>query len=478
MPSSGEKKVFSLSRVTKAIELQIQKATNNSAFWIRAEIAQIKIHTSGHCYLNIVEEVDGRTLAKMQARIWSSTLIGIRNELGGDFNHILKQGNEIVFKGQVNFHPVYGLQIDISTIDLEFNLGQLEKRKRETLARLKTEGLLEKNSQLQLPTIIQRVALIASENTAGYNDFYKQIIQNHHGYKIHVTHFHAPVQGDGAAEQIRKQLLDIPYHQFDAICLIRGGGSKLDLDCFNDYEMCKAIAECPLPVITGIGHETDLTVADNVAHTSQKTPTALAAFLLQRMQDFEQRIYQLYVYATKAATQKLHHEKTRISNYTEVIRRDPISKCQLLRGDLSKKSGRLVRETLEKLNDQKELLRKSMVQIEGDTLNRIKLVEKPKLQQFQRDLHQQSGHIIRIQNDQLQGFYHSIEMVKPERTLARGFSITKKDGEYISTVTELAVGDQLETRVFDQIIFSRITRVSSWKKKDSRMTRLFRNSKK
>jgi exodeoxyribonuclease VII large subunit len=212
---------------------------------------------------------------------------------------------------------------------------------------------------------------------------------------------------------------------------------------------------------------------------SQKTPTALAAFLLQRMQDFEQRLYELYVHVARAGTQKVHLQKTRVSNYAEVVRRDPISKCQLLRGDLAKKGGRLVRETRENLANQREFLRHSMVQMENDTLNRIKLTEKPLLQQFQRELAQHSSQILRSQQEQLNGFVHAIEMVKPERTLARGFSITKKDGEYLSRQTELLIGDQIETRVFDQIIVSRITRVSSWKKKkNSLTTRLFRNSKK
>jgi exodeoxyribonuclease VII large subunit len=222
MSAQQERKVFALSKVTAAIERQIRQATLNTAVWIRAEISQIQFHHgSGHCYIELVEQEADSIKAKMRATIWASTLSGIRDELGDDFKNVLKQGVEIVFRGLVKFHPVHGLQINISAVDLEFNLGQLEKRKRETIARLKKEGLLEQNAQLKLPTIVQRVALIASENTAGYNDFFKQLDHNEQGYKVHVTHFHAQVQGDGAAEQMRLRLLNIPFDQFDAICLIR-----------------------------------------------------------------------------------------------------------------------------------------------------------------------------------------------------------------------------------------------------------------
>ncbi len=265
------------------------------ALWIRCEIGQLN-ESGGHIFMDLVqknEETD-EIIARAESVIWKKSLKQIINSSQLPLEQILQEGNEVLFKTQVDFHERYGLKLIVEEIDGDFTLGKILVRRTEILQRLKKRGLLYKNASLKLPHVIQKVAVISSANAAGLQDYLQQIQHNPLGYKIENTLFATTVQGDRAAQNITKQLESIKRKpDFDIVVIIRGGGARLDLSAFDEYDLGKAIAKCPLPVITGIGHDVDETVADQVAHTDLKTPTAVADFIIHHNSAFEFRMEQM-----------------------------------------------------------------------------------------------------------------------------------------------------------------------------------------
>ncbi|MEI6157228.1 MAG: exodeoxyribonuclease VII large subunit, partial [Atribacterota bacterium] len=243
-----------------------------STIWVTAEIASIRTNQSGHCYLDLVEKNDDRVVAQAKAIIWvyhyRSLLQAFENATG----ETLKKDLKVLFQVEVSYHPVYGLSLNILDIDPTYSLGEMARKKRETLDRLVREGLIDLNKQLSLALVPQRVAIISSPQAAGYGDFITHLQNNPWGYQFSLHLFPALVQGEGAAIYISQALRQVrrKYEFFDIAVIVRGGGSQVDLSCFDDYQIAREIACLPLPVITGIGHERDDSVADRVAHTRMK----------------------------------------------------------------------------------------------------------------------------------------------------------------------------------------------------------------
>jgi exodeoxyribonuclease VII large subunit len=265
------------------------------ALWIRCEIAQMN-ESGGHLFLDLVQKAEDsdEIVARAEAVIWSRTFKKMRKKPRLSLDKILLEGNEILFKAQVDFHERYGYKLVIEEVDTDFTLGQILVKRAEVLQRLKKERLLHKNAKLNLPLVIQKVAVISSANAAGLQDYINQIVTNPYGYKIENTLFAATVQGDRAAQNVSNQIATISRKEaYDVVIIIRGGGARLDLSAFDEYELGKAIANCPIPLITGIGHDVDETVSDQVAHTDLKTPTAVADFILHHNAMFEGQIEQM-----------------------------------------------------------------------------------------------------------------------------------------------------------------------------------------
>lgn len=285
--------------------------------WVVAEISECKVNYAGHCYLELVERPDNGKAPVAQARaiIWASTykLIGsyFRFETGSD----IAAGMKVLLKCAVSYHPVYGLSLVISDIDPGYTLGETERLRRQTIAQLREEGVFEMNKEFELPEVIQRIAVVSSPKAAGYRDFMQELEAS--PYRFETRLFPAVMQGEAAENSLVDaldavaELGDVP---FDAVVIIRGGGSTSDLGCFDNYRLCAYVAQFPLPVITGIGHDKDVSVADMVAHTSLKTPTAVAAFLVDRAAAVDGRLDDLGERVRSRARQTLMAETNRIEN--------------------------------------------------------------------------------------------------------------------------------------------------------------------
>lgn len=264
---------------------------NNIGFiqhWVKVEVESCNESSSGHYYLELLEkDPNGVIVAKASARIWRSNA-HIIDQFTLETGKEIKQGISIVVKATVQYNARYGLSLSISEIDSNFSIGLREKEKRETIKKLEDAGRMEKQKGLSLPYLPSSIAIISSSNAAGYGDFVKHLNNNAEGFRYNYTLFQSLMQGDSAPANIIEQLEDIEQTgQYNLVLILRGGGAESDMFCFDDYDLCEAVADFPIPVITAIGHEKDYHVIDMVAHSYCKTPTALAAYLIEWTQNVE-----------------------------------------------------------------------------------------------------------------------------------------------------------------------------------------------
>lgn len=279
------------------LELQelIRDGLENSfpgSIWISAEIASVQVRANGHCYLELCRSEQARILARVKATIWKSRylpLIAYFREATGD---VLKAGMEIMARVQLNYSEIYGLSLNIEEIEPAYTLGAAELQRRKTLEQLQEQGLLELQKQLIPAAIPYRLAVISAHDAAGYEDFCHQLLDNPYGFAFEIDLFPAIMQGTAAPESITDALASIETAdcQYDAVLIMRGGGSSLDLACFDDFALCFAIANCPIPVYTAIGHDRDNHAADAVAFDYVKTPTALAELFIDAVAAEDERI--------------------------------------------------------------------------------------------------------------------------------------------------------------------------------------------
>ena len=260
--------------------------------WVKAEISSLNRKQNGHCYLDLSQSGRGGILAKVRATIWASRWNYIDQYFRSVTGSSLEAGMEVLFRAQVVFHQVYGLSLDIDEVDPEFTLGAAERERQLTIARLEKEGLIDLQKELCLPPLPYSLAVVSAPGAAGYGDFCHHLLGNEYGFVFRVDLFEAVMQGQQAPESIMAALGGIISSsiEYDAVLIMRGGGSDLDLACFDDYELAAAIARCPLPVFTAIGHDKDYHVADMVANTFVKTPTALADLFLDCFIAEDQRV--------------------------------------------------------------------------------------------------------------------------------------------------------------------------------------------
>lgn len=274
-------KQYSLSELCALIE-DVVSTELSDTYWVRAEIASLS-SKGGHGYFELVEKgSQGLLSAKIKATCWSHVFsmlrLYFRQETGAD----LQSGMQVLVEVEVTFHPVYGLSLNIINIDPSYTVGDIARQRQQTIARLQEEGICDMQRQLTLPTLPRRLAVISSDSAAGYEDFTHQLAAS--GYAVQTVLFPAVMQGE-RAEASMLEALDAVFareEDFDAVVIIRGGGATTDLQCFDSYNLCAHCAQFPLPILSGIGHTRDVSVLDIVVHSALKTPTAVAAFIVDR----------------------------------------------------------------------------------------------------------------------------------------------------------------------------------------------------
>lgn len=302
----------SLSQLCAGIQLALEN-TLPDVYWVVAEITELTSHRNGHCYLTLVEKgPKGEPIAQMRATIWAARWEAVRYAFLEATGQMLGPGMRVLVAATVEFHPRYGLSLDVRAVDASFSLGELARARQAALEKLERLGLLELNKRHELPPLAHRLAIISSATAAGYQDFVHQLSGSTYAFRL--TLFPATMQGAEAPASVRRALRAVAQRaaDFDAIVLIRGGGARTDLLAFDDYTLAAALAKAPLPVLTGIGHERDESLADLVAHTRLKTPTAVAAFLIERSAAAEGWLLDVAARVRTVVRARLEQERRRL----------------------------------------------------------------------------------------------------------------------------------------------------------------------
>ena len=376
------------------------------ALWVQAELSDVRANASGHCYLEFVQkDASGNSLvAKARGIIWAGTFARLKPYFERETGQAFVSGIKVLVKVTVGFHELYGYSLTVTDIDPTYTLGDMARKRREILERLRQEGVIDLNKELELPELAQRIAVISSPTAAGYGDFCKQLRDNAFGFVFYPCLFPAVMQGDKVEASVISALNRIyeKLDRWDAVVIIRGGGATSDLSGFDTYDLAVNCAQFPLPIITGIGHERDDTVIDMVAHTRVKTPTAAAEFLVNHTRATAERLEGLSQYIYQEVPLRLTREKERLESW---LMRIP-SKVQM----------RLQHEAFaqERLAKRMETALKARMQAER---HRIEL------------------------------WSQRVNAASPEVLLKRGYSITLKDGKAVTDVSALRTGDEVETRL-------------------------------
>lgn len=299
--------------------------------WVNAEISQIK-EVRGNVYMDLVYHDDqtNEIKAQISAGIWFKSYLFLKNKLGSLLPSLLSEGTHVLLKVQVEFTERYGMKLIVEDIDPSFTIGQMEMNRQKILQKLFDEGLTHLNKLTKLPAVIQRIAVISSDNAAGYIDFINHLSQNPYGYQFKTTLFRASLQGQNTEREVCQALNDISEDasKYDCTVIIRGGGSKLDLAWFDNFNIGARIAKSPIPVMTGIGHDINATVADTVAHTTLKTPTATADFIINHNMDFEAKIIETTNWITQLAGRYLRQHELMLGQTNQMLSMLPMEKIK------------------------------------------------------------------------------------------------------------------------------------------------------
>ena len=315
-------KHITLSQLQGKISLALAEALPLS-IWVCAEVADIKINASGHCYIELIEkdEKSGATLAQAKATIWRSQVPITVGRFERESGQQLSKGMMILFQTTVSHHAVYGMSLQIQNIDALYTIGDMERRRQQTIEQLQKEGVWNNNRSQEMPTVVQRIAVISSATAAGYQDFMMELSRSK--YTLNTELFEATMQGEGCEQSVMAAMMAVAERsdEFDAVAIIRGGGSTSDLECFNSYLISLCVAQFPLPVLTGIGHDKDVSVVDMVAAVPLKTPTAVAAWICATAERFDGELEYAALMLRDSCRKASHNAELRMERLSEQLRR-------------------------------------------------------------------------------------------------------------------------------------------------------------
>ena len=398
-----EQQTLSLYELNGLVKRSI-RACMPDVYWVQAELSDVRSNYSGHCYLEFVQkDANGNNLiAKARGTIWSNVYKMLKPYFEQETGQTFTSGIKVLVQVSVEFHELYGYSLTVLDIDPTYTVGDMERKRREILRQLEEEGVLGLNKELEMPMFPQRIAVISSATAAGYGDFCNQLQNNFQGYAFHSELFPAIMQGERVEETILAALdaINERMGEFDVVVIIRGGGATSDLSGFDTYLLAASCAQFPLPIITGIGHERDDTVIDSVAHTRVKTPTAAAEFLIAKM-----------------------------------------DKCADVLDEISSRLMQGVRNRLLWEHRRMESLKQRIPTSAYKRISEAKYA----LLSAQRDIQLASHSFLSMKKHRLELLQQRLNDALPEKQLARGYSITLKDGKAVKSASSLEEGDVLVT---------------------------------
>ena len=417
---------LTLYELNNLVKLKISESFP-SEYWMQAELGEVREHSSGHCFVEFVQknERGNGLVAKARGTIWSNVYRMLKPYFEKETGQSFVAGLKVMVQVTVEFHELYGYSLTVIDIDPTYTVGDMARKRKEILDRLQQDGVLSLNKELDLPRVVQRIAVISSPTAAGYGDFCHQLEHNSQGFVFYVRLFPALMQGEGTEDSIISALNRIYEEQelWDVVVLIRGGGATSDMSCFDSYELASNCAQFPLPMLVGLGHERDETVLDFVAHTSVKTPTAAAVFLIDRIQDFADALDEVMERLSSFSRQRMNEEKMRLQGL----------------------SMRLPTRVVQYISDEKLRMQKCENRLKQASSMKVEK-EKYRMMYLGQKLPMALKQLFDREKHRLQMLEQKTESASPERILSRGYSLTLKDGKAVTDATVLKEGDSLVSR--------------------------------
>lgn len=405
--------------------------------WVVAELSDLRVN-HGHCYLELMEKhpSTGAILARMRAVIWANVFPRINADFLSTTGQRLASGIKVMVCGTVNYHPAFGMSFVISAIDPAFTMGEAERRRREILRKLQIEGVLELNRSIEWPDVPNRIAIISAPGAAGYGDFIHQLYTNPSGLRFHTQLFPAVMQGERTSPSVIAALDSIAagMDEFDCVVIIRGGGATSDLLAFDDYELAANIAQFPLPVVIGIGHERDTTVLDYVANMRVKTPTAAAEWLIARGENALAALRRIGAEILQCATDKIAAANTQLAYLDSTLAMAPAAALQ-------RASSRIHNATVSLAGSSARLIAPQLARLEATATS------------ISTAAHTATRRAL----DRLEARTSLLQALSPEATLRRGYTITTCNGRAVTSISQLSPDAEITTHLADGTVTSTIT---------------------
>lgn len=406
-------------------------------YWVKAEIASFSPRPNGHCYLELSQSRGGQPVAQSRAMIWKWQYPSLKAFFEQATGQPLHSGITVLVKVQVNYSELYGISLFIEDIDPAFTLGEKALERKKTIEFLTREGYMDMQKELALPDLPYRLAVISSPAAAGYGDFRRHLVENEEGYAFSLDLLEALMQGEQAPESITQALKEAGEREYDAVLILRGGGSDLDLACFDDPDLAVAIASCPIPVVTAIGHDRDVHIADMVAHISVKTPTALADLFLDAYRAQDQLQERLSRRIGTAAQRLLSREELRLKSADAAVLRAIRSRLSALEMLLQRSVGRISRGLLQKYAAQARLC--------DAAVHRLRFAAQARI----------SAEVSRVALKEA-----LIGASDPRKILGLGYVlVTGRDNKVLKTVGKVQVGDRIGVRFSDGSLTAKVDEV-------------------
>ena len=403
-------------------------------YWVEAELSECR-ESRGHCYMELIQkdEQNATPVAKASAKCWASKWMIVRPYFERTTGQRLHAGMKVLLKVYPQFHEAFGFSWIVTDIDPTYTLGDMARKRQEIIRQLKEEGVFDLQKELQLPLFCQRIAVISSATAAGYGDFCNQLADNPYGFQFRTQLFPAIMQGEGVEQSIIAALERIYHKDIDCVVIIRGGGATSDMSGFDTLALAENVANFPLPIITGIGHDRDESILDMVSHTSVKTPTAAAAFLIDHLKTVMDILNDSQEQIVRLAQQKLTFYKSQFATIAELLPRlfSNVKVRQEARLDaLNNSITHLAQLRISTFNSQLSTIESKLPIL----LERRVMTEKHRLQLIEE----------------------KAKSLDPTLLLKRGYSITLKDGKTVRDAQQLQPGDDIETRLTNGTIHSTV----------------------
>lgn len=452
-------KAYTLFQFSRFVAVAMSREPVLTGAWVTAEISDMST-SGGHCYMTLIEkDASGTTIARMRATIWANRFSYLRQKFLAATGKEISNGMKVLLYGGVNYHNSYGLSFNVGEIDPSYTMGDLERLRREILATLQREGIIDFNRHLRITEPPLKIAVISSEKAAGYGDFINQLANNSSGVEFHTLLFPAVMQGEKTAQSVLTALDLIEQTNsivgWDCVAIIRGGGATTDMNGFDDIALARRVATFPIPIIVGIGHERDRCVLDEIACIRCKTPTAVAAWLSDNAGIAWQRACDLVARIASYAAEKIKGEQIRMQSIETMV--PALAEAQI-------RNARLRLHTISAIlpSAAREATSKANAKLEGITMAlrmashaRIER-EYPTLQSAANTIKVAGASLISKEQARLDNLEKLIDVLNPLSTLKRGYSITRIGGKAITDTNSIKPGDILETITAESMITSTV----------------------